>query len=151
MHSICCQTRNKNGYSLKKRLTPPKGPGFISINSFPWPFSSTIMITTKKQYGLLFVFYVIGDLITTGLFLTSHGQEANPLFIPLVESFQGFIYIGLIKIIVFILLIGLLQVLNNYKLNNYSKFIYIILLLLSILVVVSNIHVYLFGKNILGF
>lgn len=106
-------------------------------------------LAPTKDLFPIFLFYVVGDMVTTYLCLKYElGQEYNIFVAPILNNDLGFIWLSIIKIVYIILLGGAGYYLIN---NNYLKTWKILkyyVLLLGISVTVSNSLVIFTGSNL---
>jgi hypothetical protein len=93
--------------------------------------------------------FVLGDLLTTTLFLNQGGLEANPFFEMLILSGeQGRFLIVIIKLTVFVNLMMIMYILLKTNFLKLYKFLVYTTESMSIFVVISNLFVFFTDKNI---
>ena len=110
------------------------------------------MCENKNSYNLffldlvlIFIFYVLGDTITTWIALNLGHIEMNGLMSPILNSEYGiFIILGL-KIMFFIMVLMIVIKYNNFKLIRYTTFF---IMCFGIFLTISNSLVIITGFNI---
>jgi hypothetical protein len=99
---------------------------------------------------VIFVLYVLGDLLTTSIFLQTGGHEVNPVFVVLfMMGVEGVIQVVVIKLIVFTAVILMMYTLLQVDLLKLYKFFVYTIEGLSIFVIISNLLVILINKNVI--
>jgi len=96
------------------------------------------------SFSILVLLYIIGDVVSTMLFLSNGGLEMNPLYFQV-----GFGGIVILKVLILAGLLGLRQALLNNDLEKWWNTTYTVVYGLTIFVVFSNVVLYFTGLNLL--
>jgi len=96
------------------------------------------------SFSILVLLYIIGDVLSTVLFLSNGGLEMNPLYFQV-----GFVGIVVLKVLILAGLLGLRKALLNNDLEKWWNTTYTVIYGLTVFVVFSNIILYFTGLNLL--
>ena len=100
----------------------------------------------------VFLFYILGDIITTHYAITNGlGTEYNLLASTLLNMTHGFVWLFIVKILflIFLSFVSYYLLLKNYK-KTYTILMYYVILL-GIATIISNTCVILTGETIIQY
>ena len=105
----------------------------------------------KRDLLIIFILYVIADLITTYLVFSNGGGEANHIVEALLPlGYLGFFGIFFLKLGILIPIVVCMYFLYNYNFPVLYKFFSYTLISFSCIVILNNLLVLFINKDIFG-